>query len=1300
MKHAPVITKILESGFYAGNNRPHGRVTVEPYWKLHTTDDVIGSNEYSATRGPYRWWQRADNSQFEVEVPNIRQIDIDRSIDQEIAQCRISMYNQWMDRAGIAPANSRQLGNPGFFWPERGKNDLANVTWGQGESLGAYTKDGTWLADFSWKNVLVPMALLRTYQGYGGYERSGNPLSIADAVEAGNLVCTGVWIIDSVTGGTDGMLNISTRDIGRILLDQSIFPPVCPPNLYPPDYYPAGKSNYDSIWVGFETPTGSRGRVKFELAGSNAVDGGVASLDGNLDTVSVSAKHDLPNTVNDYWEFDITGTLGDPLDSSDGGVNGLTIYPYGGGYQMYISIHDGVQWLDGENIPLDTVPYVMRYSIPWKQIGQEKPLPFDLPVPADTERPDGTAIYNVGYKPVPGHNLRIRITFRHHFYTDGDGGWGYRSGLRDVVFSRVMTHQEIEVERSLSNGPGTPPFPYWCTNLMAHPTRGYWVVDELGNTFGFGDAMYFDNTTDRGAGAFYPAIHESLPYARIVGAAPHPNGRGYWLVDRNGQVFGQGATVYGPSHLMGITEAAELNEFVNRKPIPSCKDIAATHTGNGYWLIYSNGLVRGYGDAADTPGMIDNGDGTSYWQFETTDSMRFMEWVSQAENAEGQKWEWPFTELRGTTIVGHPHKLGFWAVNGCGEVRAIGDGVQHYGEFDKRVYHKGAADEWHLTLAGEYPHSVEATRSGNGYWVMGTSGRIAHFGDAVGKGPATVYPSDGLEGEAPPDNPYYKLTVEQLYAVFDALVWDFVKGPEDNSFYVMSGNGSTAAINTEWFGQPSYWNQSGLYWHEGNFPTPYGINPQTGKPYVPDYVDIVREFLMWAGFLLYDPAYSDFGGVAPDTNPMVYGFLESTGIMTDESLGTEQFDKQTILDCINMIKEIVNYIVYVDQEGGFHFESPNWWKSGNYYLDGKPANEAPNGDVDDSAAVAPGGHTSYIPLLHEATNITQFQATLSSESFISDMYIGSDQPNFMDRTKTNYTHFVPPGADLNLYPDEQVEHISSTSTPITNEVVPYGRGISHPFMFNRSELSESEEQALFAELTAMQLWFQQRITSFTAQADPTIMINDQVQIIERNTSETFTHYVRSIGSSMNLDTGVYTMSLNTNWVGPARMPGNIVTWEEPQPSDLTLLPEGETVVGWYILRSRDGHPDQWIVPTDGYPEFPLTGYIPLYPRSYYDEDGLEGDTYEIFWVSSNGQYGNSSGLSVSSRIAGDWVITRSSLDSDGGVKDPYTHLVISERVWRWRMWLDEDGIQESDEGDPTGNGDRDRLRWWFNRGAS
>lgn len=219
MRSAQAIKDLWDAGGpFIGTDRSHGRVTVEPDWFLTKTTKTWGSGSC----GPYRWFQREDNSQTEVEIPGIKTIKIDRSVDQDAATCTITLYNQSMDDNDEAGELVSQLGNPGYYTPDRGRSPETNARWNQGAN--------------SWENVLTPGALLRTYQGFGGYDTDGSPFDIDVAVASGNLLLTGLWLVDTVNVGTSGLMNIQCRDMGKLLIEQQLYPPLIPSDKYPIQY--------------------------------------------------------------------------------------------------------------------------------------------------------------------------------------------------------------------------------------------------------------------------------------------------------------------------------------------------------------------------------------------------------------------------------------------------------------------------------------------------------------------------------------------------------------------------------------------------------------------------------------------------------------------------------------------------------------------------------------------------------------------------------------------------------------------------------------------------------------------------------------------------------------------------------------------------------------------------------------------------------------------------------------------------------------------------------------------------------
>ena len=90
--------------------------------------------------------------------------------------------------------------------------------------------------------------------------------------------------------------------------------------------------------------------------------------------------------------------------------------------------------------------------------------------------------------------------------------------------------------------------------------------------FTFGDGRYHGS-----------AVHDHL-HAPIVAITATPDGRGYWLVGRDGGVF-----TFGDAHYYGSGIRGGLHAPVTA--------MATTRDGRGYWLVAGDGTVLHYGDA-------------------------------------------------------------------------------------------------------------------------------------------------------------------------------------------------------------------------------------------------------------------------------------------------------------------------------------------------------------------------------------------------------------------------------------------------------------------------------------------------------------------------------------------------------------------------------------------------------------------------------------------------------------------------------------------------------------------------------
>jgi hypothetical protein len=98
---------------------------------------------------------------------------------------------------------------------------------------------------------------------------------------------------------------------------------------------------------------------------------------------------------------------------------------------------------------------------------------------------------------------------------------------------------------------------------------GYWLVDQAGDVWAFGDA-----TT-------YGSLAGLALNAPIVGMAATPDGHGYWLVAADGGVFS-----FGDATFQGSTGGMTLNA-----PITAM----AANPDGGYWLVATDGGIFAFG---------------------------------------------------------------------------------------------------------------------------------------------------------------------------------------------------------------------------------------------------------------------------------------------------------------------------------------------------------------------------------------------------------------------------------------------------------------------------------------------------------------------------------------------------------------------------------------------------------------------------------------------------------------------------------------------------------------------------------
>src|ERR1019366_7327052 len=171
-----------------------------------------------------------------------------------------------------------------------------------------------------------------------------------------------------------------------------------------------------------------------------------------------------------------------------------------------------------------------------------------------------------------------------------------------------------------------------------------------------------------GTAAIYGSVAGMTLVAPIVGMAATPSGNGYWLVAADGGIF-----AFGDAGFHGSTGALRLN-----RPIVG---MAATPSGNGYWLGAADGGIFAFGDA----------------RFHgSTGALRLNR---------------PIVGMAAT-----PSGNGYWLVAADGGIFAFGD-APYWGSMGGTPLVAPVV-------------SMAVTPSGHGYWLAAADGGIFAFGDA------------------------------------------------------------------------------------------------------------------------------------------------------------------------------------------------------------------------------------------------------------------------------------------------------------------------------------------------------------------------------------------------------------------------------------------------------------------------------------------------------------------------------------------------------------------------------------------
>ncbi|GIU88463.1 MAG: hypothetical protein KatS3mg009_2978 [Acidimicrobiia bacterium] len=209
--------------------------------------------------------------------------------------------------------------------------------------------------------------------------------------------------------------------------------------------------------------------------------------------------------------------------------------------------------------------------------------------------------------------------------------------------------------------------------------------------------------------------------AEVVGIAATPSGDGYWLVTADGEV-----RAHGDARVHGRVAA----------PTHPVVAVAASATGRGYWLAAADGGIFAFGDARylgstgglrlNRPivGIAPTPTGRGYWLAAADGGIFAFGDARYLGSTGGLRLNRPIVGIAPT-----PTGRGYWLAAADGGIFAFGDARFHGSTGGLRL---------NRPIVGIAP-----TPTGRGYWLAAADGGIFAFGDAryLGAAPPALAPA-------------------------------------------------------------------------------------------------------------------------------------------------------------------------------------------------------------------------------------------------------------------------------------------------------------------------------------------------------------------------------------------------------------------------------------------------------------------------------------------------------------------------------------------------------------------------------
>lgn len=1083
-------------GDFTGDRRPIGRVTIQQgKLKLHD----VGYNVYATV--PFGL------EEVPRELPNVKSISWDRDVQAEIATCTLELYNT--EPLPIGAQVSRRLDQPGYFTFNRGKEEFS-ARWGHTPN--------------EWSGKIVPDNIVRTFEGYGF-----SPEVCPE--DDPHLEQTGVWMIDDVEYQSDGIIRVTMRDIGRILIDQIIFPPVAPDRFYPllftkdpkqpaPGFVP-GKTvtrvvtsggDFDrnnpppQPWAGptdapeFDVIEPIPGGIRFSFKAKEVTQPGyrAAGYQVVVDNVrltklyAVGGTYELPlmngnvYLVNPVVIYENTTADARGIKArqvSNRGTDRFVSPRSEGSVPTVVSGSLVMNTdLDGNNDLGETHPG----SIRWQYTGTGESTTWSI------------IYYRTEEYSLPSGRRTRR----------------YLRRVVEQVSSPAQTAGQLAFEVFETDAPDLQDGSTW--NVLVFGKKGEPSVDapdvdrdEGDQEIGGGDLSF---RSRGGTGEFYGPPESGGPpeaSARVVTTSTTTNTQTVITPPKEIRLaYDNSSNDYYDGANDNDVHGHNPRDAFDANPGSYFLSVGNSSPGRGFAFEWAQGTMGGEELVGVKFSVVKTGYrayvsvfARGQWvRFKDADNVPYDPKLPQSHNGANIPYA-------ATTVLSSegPHTVIFaQPIPGATKVRVTLGNLQDFGIGPYR--YRGAIREMSALI--DPPDTGTATATS----TTTVQGPVVDFTDPVVVQTYTdkiePYVQGGV-GQYP--GKYHDYTdIVKLFCAWAGFFWPNSSNggeTEDGRLTrlvrdVRSGatdlNGIRAMVDAFKYKNTTDHFESLPVPEERDAPhltTDANLRARIKRIFENRGVPIATFVAAPAasmpgcnGPVLYDYGKGPYGlpsnvdPVLGDNAGRVWGDFEQTGTAGKADLKSEIWDKKSLLDGIIYVREIIGFLFYIDETGAVVWRAPNIYSIGN---DVATLTQQPR-------------RTTDVLVLDENQQLLGLGVKLQSRNVRERIFIASS--------------------------DGRAAAMAAGYNP--NPI-----GLRRVGGWTDQNFESAAECLMMADFIALRQLFSYRTNQLQVPGYPAIQINDQVQIFEETTEEGFYHYVKSINSTLDMETGEYTYSLGTHWLG-------------------------------------------------------------------------------------------------------------------------------------------------------------------------